>query len=72
MTKQPIVIERLKLSARTYHALLRAGIETVEQLLALREPQAIKGIHTKGAAEIRLALKDYEEVPVPRKFPPRA
>jgi DNA-directed RNA polymerase alpha subunit len=56
----PIVIERLKLSARTYNALLRAGIETVEQLRKLKNFTSVKGIRERGAEEIRIALMAYK------------
>ncbi len=48
-------IEKLRLSDRTYNALLRNGIATVEQLRQLsdRELQEMKGLGTMTIAEIR-------------------
>ena len=53
-------VERLRLSARTYNALLRAGIETVEQLRKLKNFTSVKGIRERGAEEIRTALAAYK------------
>lgn len=54
-----IVIERLRLSARTYNALLRNGIATIDQLRAVPNFENLRGIRAKGAEEIRRALRAY-------------
>jgi DNA-directed RNA polymerase alpha subunit len=54
-----VPVERLRLSPISYNALLRAGIETVEQLRQVRDLKSIKGIHSVGAEEIREKLRVF-------------
>jgi DNA-directed RNA polymerase alpha subunit len=60
-----VPVERLLLSPRSYNSLIRAGIDTVEQLRQVRDLKSIRGIHSVGAEEIRAKLLAFS-LPQPR------
>lgn len=57
-------VELLRLPPRWYNALVRNGIDTVEQLRKIPDFASIRGVREIGVEEIRKALKAF--VP-PRK-----
>lgn len=56
-------IESLNLSVRTYHAVKRAGIDTVEELRSWDKDllARCRGVGVTAIAEIEQALQNYEE-----------
>lgn len=55
-------VELLRLSARSYNALIKAGISTIEHALKMEYAlTAIRGLGQKGIDEIRNSLTEWRE-----------